>query len=322
MRTVATLTWSLLVCLASTPASAADRRGTEDAPVVVKVLPAPPTAADRRGTADAPIVIRVLPAPLAPAEVELQTKDRDARATSDAETSRTNQWLIAIGVGQLIVFLGQLLVFGYQAKKLRETVDAAAEQATEMRLSVAEAARAATAMERLADQMTRTAEANAQAFANQKEVFQKQLRAYINLNGQALVAQLPDAQIALEVRTIIENLGNTPARSVNFSSRLAILPAELPSDFGFTLPESPVDSAAVLFPRQTLTYRTWLPAVVTDDELTELKRGNSRKLYIYGVIRYKDTFDNERYTNFGKFVTWDVKDNAQFVNLLRQNEYS
>ena len=101
---------------------------------------APPTV-DRRGTADAPVVVQIIPSQPTATELDQQTKDRQARGASDAAAAETNHQLVLIGLAQLVVFAMQLVVFGYQAKKLRETVDAAGDQAAEMEQSVAEAAR-------------------------------------------------------------------------------------------------------------------------------------------------------------------------------------
>ena len=52
------------------------------------------------------------------------------------------------------LYFAQLAVFGYQALKLRQTVDAAAKQSDDMQRSIAEATRAANAMEKSANAAT------------------------------------------------------------------------------------------------------------------------------------------------------------------------
>jgi hypothetical protein len=216
----------------------------------------------------------------------------------------------------------QLAVFAYQAKKLRETVDAAGVQATEMQNSVSQATRAANAMERLADQMARTVETNTEAFATQKATFQLQLRAYVTIKGHGLVPQNRADNYKVEVRPVITNLGNTPAHSVNFSAKLEILPAELPSDHVWGLPDVAVESAAFLFPHQELSYRNWLPELISDEEISVIKHGVERRLYIYGFVRYKDIFGEDHRTDFCQFFAWDVKDNFNTVNVPGHNEYT
>jgi hypothetical protein len=177
-------------------------------------------------------------------------------------------------------------------------------------------------MERLADGMIAASAQNAAAFATQKDTFHKQLRAYVMIQGHGLALQDRAANIKLEARTTLLNAGNTPAHSVNFSSRLIILPAKVPEDFDFDLPQGDFDAGAMLFPHQTLTYRAWLPDLISDEELAALKRIGERTLYVYGVVRYKDIFSEEHYTNFCQFFVWDIAGNYSTVNVLRHNEYT
>lgn len=112
-----------------------------------------PVVVDRRGTADSPVVVELRPIPESREQAEQSRLDRKEKADTERETRATNSWLVAVGVGQLIVFILQLAVFSYQAKKLRQTVDAAAEQSSDTKKSIAEAARAATAMEAIGKSM-------------------------------------------------------------------------------------------------------------------------------------------------------------------------
>lgn len=273
-----------------------------------------------RGTIDAPVIVRALPATPTTAELDQRETDRAARAANDAALAATNYWLVRIGGAQLIVFLAQLGVFAYQAKKLRETVDAAAMQAGEMGRSVAEAARAATAMERLADQMTRAGAMNAEAFANQKMVLNQQARAWVYVRFDACISQ--DRTTAYPFETIVSlvNAGHTPARALNFARRLAILPYPLPDDFDFTLPESQFDAAGSLVPGQSLNFRQNIATLISDAEVVEIRGGGQRRLYQYGVVRYKDTFNEQHYANFCQWITWDTKDIPTAINHLHHND--
>jgi hypothetical protein len=64
-------------------------------------------------------------------------------------------WTQAIILGgQTVVFIIQTIVFRYQAKMLRQTVDASTEQSRDMKKSIAESTRAADAMEKSAKAAT------------------------------------------------------------------------------------------------------------------------------------------------------------------------
>ena len=68
-------------------------------------------------------------------------------AASDAEVIKLDRGLIFVGIVQSIIFILQLIVFGIQARKLDQTVKAAAKQSSDMKRSIQEETRAANAME-------------------------------------------------------------------------------------------------------------------------------------------------------------------------------
>jgi hypothetical protein len=80
-------------------------------------------------------------------------------------------------VVQAIIFGFQLLVFGYQARKLHQTIKAAAQQSVDMGRSIAEATRAATAMEKFADSATVASKAATESVATTKDSMTRLLRA-------------------------------------------------------------------------------------------------------------------------------------------------
>jgi hypothetical protein len=108
--------------------------------------------ADQRGTEQLPAVVKILPTPKTAEETEADRKERAEKADSD--------WALVKLTGALaIVGALQLLVFGYQAWKLRQTVQAAAQQSEDMEKSIAESARSATAMEAVAQSIAISAKA-------------------------------------------------------------------------------------------------------------------------------------------------------------------
>lgn len=98
---------------------------------------------DQRGTEQSPLVVKTLPSPGTQQEAEQGAQDRKDKATNDRHIVEFTGALVVIG-------FFQFLVYAYQAKKLRETVKSAAEQAEAMERHIDEAARAANAMETIA----------------------------------------------------------------------------------------------------------------------------------------------------------------------------
>jgi cob(I)alamin adenosyltransferase len=95
--------------------------------------------------------------------------------------------------------LCQLYVFSDQAKRLRQTVEAAKEQSGDMKESIKQATRAAAAMEEFAKSATRGAEAAivssraaTETVTTVKDSMAKQLRAYLCVNFHSAGFQNPE----------------------------------------------------------------------------------------------------------------------------------
>ena len=84
-----------------------------------------PTATDRRGTEQSPLVIKTLPTVKSKAETDQDTEDRDQKSSHD-------WWLVVFSGVLAVSAIFQLGVYGYQAKKLRETVKSAGEQSRKL----------------------------------------------------------------------------------------------------------------------------------------------------------------------------------------------
>ena len=105
---------------------------------------------DHLGTQDSPLFVKVLPAPKTQEETERENNDRNEKVANDRNL--VNATYVLAGIGVL-----QLFVFGYQALKLKQTVQSATEQSEAMERSIAEAARSASAMEKVAVDIERSA---------------------------------------------------------------------------------------------------------------------------------------------------------------------
>ena len=77
---------------------------------------------DQRGTQESPIVVKVVPSTKTPEEAAQDKTDRDQKAENDRN-------LVKLTFALALVAVFQLIVYAYQAKKLRETVKSAGEQA-------------------------------------------------------------------------------------------------------------------------------------------------------------------------------------------------
>jgi hypothetical protein len=228
------------------------------------------------------------------------------------------------GVIGVIGFV-QLIVFGLQARRLKDTVEKMDEIATgqtaDMQASIAEAGRAAKAMEDVAAGINANVETTRRMAENQREFWQQQMRAYVSLRYQGTIHQDDTTDYKFEVGMIIANTGHTPAHGVRYVAKLEVLPLPLPDDFAFDLPDIPVNSAGVLGPQQIFSVRTPIDRMLTNDEITAVKTGQEERLYIYGSVTYKDAFGELHYTNFSQRLEW-LRDGvtANGFNTLNHND--
>ena len=82
-----------------------------------------PSATYQRGTEGSPVIVKVLPTPKTKEEATTEAKEREEKAANEYNVAKFTGWIAYIGIAQIIVFFLQLIVFGYQARMLRQTVN-------------------------------------------------------------------------------------------------------------------------------------------------------------------------------------------------------
>jgi hypothetical protein len=80
---------------------------------------------DQRGTEQSPIVVKVLPTARSQEEADRDAKEQDERSANDGAIVSVTQKLVYATIALAGIGLLQLIVFGMQARRLKETVIAA-----------------------------------------------------------------------------------------------------------------------------------------------------------------------------------------------------
>jgi hypothetical protein len=261
-----------------------------------------PTTTFKQGTEQSPTVVKILPEPNAATDA---SKDREERRKND-------QWLIIIGGAQLVVFFFQLLVFGYQALKLRQTVKGSAE-------SLEEATRAANAMEMFAQSAAVASKAATEGVTTNKDTMTRLLRAYLCVNFGGAAFQIPGSDFKFEVNLQLINVGQTPGYRVGYKARADVLPFPLPPEFAFELPDTPNSSESTVGHAQSIILTAVVDRICSGDEVAEIRAG-SKRLYILGTATYEDVYRLFRYTNFCFSVIWLPNGNAMGIFTKRFND--
>jgi hypothetical protein len=229
----------------------------------------------------------------------------------------SEQWVIFIGLAQLVIFTLQLFVFRDQAQKLAQTVKAAAEQSEDMKESIKASKRAADAMEKSAKAATIASE-NVVVVTERTG---QQIRAYLCVNIWTGVYQERAKGLRFEAKPILINTGQTPAYNVSYKAKADIFPFPLPDNFTLPPLDSPGFSAGLLGPHQNFILNAVVNKDYDDAEVENIKRGKGQRVYIWGTVNYEDVFGEKKYTNFFQSIVWTPTKEGEGVigNYLSQH---
>jgi hypothetical protein len=281
-----------------------------------------PSQPEQRGTEDRPVVVKVLPTEKTTAERTQQERERQQRETSDKRIFWLTVALVAVGGLQFIALIVQAVVFGVQARRLRQSVDLtrniATQQQQDMAASIAQASRAATAMEEVAAGISANTENTRTLIDRQREFAISQMRAYVFIQTGDIVNVAEPPQPTPPGQTPpkgaltrndcgpiiimnVRNAGHTPANNIihtqNAVFREFPLTNPLP-DFPNVPPEQAEMTSVFSLPPGGIATKNWVfPARLTDEEVAALRNATAA-VYVYGRITYTDIFNIPRVTNY------------------------
>jgi hypothetical protein len=257
---------------------------------------------DQRGTQQSPLIVKTLKPPQTDEEIKREEEERKNKSENDRDTVKLTRALALIA-------LGQLVVYAYQAVKLRQTVKSAGEQSKAMERHIGEASRSADAMELIANTI---AEGN-------RDI----LRAYLTVTiGSALYQERREGQenLKFEAKPNLVHTGNTPARKICIRISADILPIPVPEDFAFPLPPVEVEDAGTIGAHQSYILGGTVKDFVPYGDVPAIKEGKEKALCVWGLITYEDVFGKAHKTKFGQWITWWPNDQIIGYYLAGQND--
>jgi hypothetical protein len=281
--------WVLIVAV-TIAALVANRAHAEDESVaVLNVSPIGLPAPDRRGTEQRPLVID-------------KTVDAVKRETADqaehAYNERVTTWSTVILAGvTFALFAANIWLIGdsrrVSNRQAKDTRDAIAEQT------------------RSADAMRDVAEATKNNATLMSGMLSKQMRAYIAVELGTAVYQ--DKRLVFEAIPTITNNGLTPARNVCFGIFADILDGSKGDPAIPDLGELIVNDMG-LMPRQQLTIRAIVPRRIPDEEVADVMKGYTRRLFTWGLVTYDDVFGGHWETRFCMSYAFPLVENELKVS--------
>jgi hypothetical protein len=258
--------------------------------------PAPPHDDQRQHALEPPAIIENTPAQQTQKEPVNDAKKTDDKASAD-------WWMVWLtGVLAFIAFL-QLIVFGLQARRLRQSIikmdEIAAGQTKDMADTIKESGRSATAMEGVMKGIEKTVATNENVLETQRDFWSRQIRAYISVDTGGYFRQNRRTNIKFEFRPNIMNNGATPANFVKAFARCDIKTINIPIDFDFSINNDPHNApgSATIFSRVSKFKSAVLERFATRQELAGLIKGKLI-FHVWGTVFYKDIFGANRFSNF------------------------
>jgi hypothetical protein len=304
MRTV------LLLCLAVPLFAQPQSQPPSPTPTIKSGQPQQPAAsrrkqspADERGSEQSPVVVKVLPS--------VKTNEEVANdKAKDLDQSSANWWMVRLTGAVVFVGCVQTIVFWLQARRLKQTIETmdniSTQQTKDVQASIAEATRVSKAMEAIAESMAMNVESvkesvgiNREIADRQKLITELQSRAYLTIVFEGVVPQNIATGLRFEPKMHIVNRGNTPAHNIRFATFADVLPFPLRDDFTFPLPTTLPGHSSTIGPGLHKIISAVVPKQYAETEATQIASGVGQRIVAWGIVKYQDAFNIERFLRFG-----------------------
>jgi hypothetical protein len=129
-----------------------------------------------------------------------------------------------------------------------------------------------------------------------RKTAKQQLRAYVAARAISVSGFGPNIPVRIMFR--MTNHGQTPAYDVSHAATIAILHYPLPPNFQFPAPPTPRASRFVLHPRAPFDAGIVAPAPFDAVQIGMATMNEGFRIYLYGIVTYKDAFKESRKTTF------------------------
>jgi len=253
---------------------------------------------DSRGTNESPLVVKVLPTPKTQKEAaQDEAKRRDQ--------SSANWWMVRLTGIIAVIGLIQAAVFWIQADRLKQTIskmdEIATSQTADMKASIAEATRSANALREVSALIATQVETTTTMAATQRDFWARQMRAYVLpengsiWDGMTLDVPQPARKGIPGVVLGIRNSGATPA--YNVVSWASIDVTDVKNEATLIAPKLQPQFTNTLAPHGLFTKALWFHRPLTSHEISDIATG-VRAIYVYGRIEYRDVMGKDRFSNF------------------------
>jgi hypothetical protein len=239
---------------------------------------------DNRGTDEAPLVVKVIEAPKTEAQATLEQQERDDKSASD-------WWLVKL-TGALVVVTGLLAIFtallyAATAKLAKDAKETGTEQSDRMERSITETTRLAAAAE----------EANRHTLENS----QRQLRAYVGFEKTWFILhRATEYPRKFRIKLDVQNFGQSPAFLTTSKFKILLRERESSQVTDFEdLPSTSTHNISV-FPRGY--QNIWFTGFIENRTVLDKIFAGNVTIQIRGILGYVDVFNSNHFTHFNVSV--------------------
>jgi hypothetical protein len=244
-------------------------------------------------TADSQRVRPASPPPHAPIPSPT-TQPQPPEHPGEQQKSSPEEWGLVIATWALVFITGGLAFYTARLWNATKTL------ADDARI----------AAERQAKDVRESLDIGERTIAQMGDTAERQLRAYMTINGGKIFCESRYGGWWLEWHPVITNVGQTPAYGVRVYTMADIRPVPLPGDTDLIGELEPGEgSRSTVGPGGSVFPAANLNGPISDSELEQLKARENRRrgeaFYVWGRVTYRDIFQKERHTNFCMLADWD-----------------
>lgn len=137
-----------------------------------------------------------------------------------------------------------------------------------------------------------------------RQASQSELRAYLSvtIGGAAYQERINHKKFA--AYPMLKNNGRTPAYNVRHWGNAEIIPDALVENFNFQAHSEGELSQSTIGPNEDRIIYSFVPDWVNDAEIQDIRFGNSKALWAWGIVHYEDAFGQSRFVKYSQRLTW------------------
>jgi hypothetical protein len=113
-----------------------------------------------------------------------------------------------------------------------------------------------------------------------------------------MVPQKTSLGVKFEPKWNLVNRGNTPATNIRFAAFADVLAFPLADDIAFPLPDDLAGRSGTIGPGLQKIISAMVPKLYEEDDVPQIELGRGKVVVGWGMVRYQDMFEIERYVRF------------------------